>query len=98
MLSVEIDPSFYSDGDRDLGYRERVILLHCDALKNKNQIEPQVFEAISTLRERTGCNARQAGVESALRRGDAGDLQFSAVGCAFRADGGDRAVGDRRAV
>ncbi len=55
VLSVEIDPSFYSMVTEILGYRERVILLHCDALKNKNQIEPQVFEAISTLRERTGC-------------------------------------------
>jgi 16S rRNA (adenine1518-N6/adenine1519-N6)-dimethyltransferase len=55
VLSVEVDPSFHSMVSEILGYRERVILLHSDVLKNKNHIHPRVFEAINTLRERTGC-------------------------------------------
>jgi 16S rRNA (adenine1518-N6/adenine1519-N6)-dimethyltransferase len=56
VLSVEIDPAFHCMVTELLGHRERVILLHADALKNKNHLNSQVFEAIQTLRERTGCH------------------------------------------
>src|SRR6516165_9067281 len=35
--------------------RDRVSLLHADVLKSKNEINPDVFRAIESLRERTGC-------------------------------------------
>jgi len=55
VLSVEVDPSFHALVSELLGYRERVVLLHCDVLKNKNQLHPRVLEALQDLRKRTGC-------------------------------------------
>jgi 16S rRNA (adenine1518-N6/adenine1519-N6)-dimethyltransferase len=55
VLSVEIDPAFHSLVSELLGHRERVILLHADALKNKNHLHPRMLDALTTLRERTGC-------------------------------------------
>jgi 16S rRNA (adenine1518-N6/adenine1519-N6)-dimethyltransferase len=55
VLSVEIDPSFHSMVTEFLGYRERVILLNCDVLKNKNLIHPRVLDSLAELRQRTGC-------------------------------------------
>jgi 16S rRNA (adenine1518-N6/adenine1519-N6)-dimethyltransferase len=34
--------------------RDRVLLLHADVLKNKNEINPQVLESVRKLQERTG--------------------------------------------
>ena len=55
VLSVEIDPAFHSLVNELLGFRERVILIHSDVLKNKNQLHPRVLDALNTLRDRTGC-------------------------------------------
>jgi 16S rRNA (adenine1518-N6/adenine1519-N6)-dimethyltransferase len=55
VLSVEIDPSFHALASELFGHRERVILLHSDALKNKNQIHPRVLGALELLQQRTGC-------------------------------------------
>jgi 16S rRNA (adenine1518-N6/adenine1519-N6)-dimethyltransferase len=55
VLSVEVDPAFHALVSELLGYRERVVLLHSDVLKNKNQIHPRVLEALTELRERAGC-------------------------------------------
>src|SRR5437868_12812822 len=70
VLSVEIDPAFHSmvmeflghtspqphspsTGRGDMG--DRVILLHSDALKNKNHFHPRFLAALAELRQRTDC-------------------------------------------
>jgi 16S rRNA (adenine1518-N6/adenine1519-N6)-dimethyltransferase len=55
VLSVEIDPSFHALVTELLGYRQRLVLLHSDVLKNKNQTHPRVLQALAELRERSGC-------------------------------------------
>jgi len=55
VLSVEIDPAFHALVSELLGYRERVVLMHCDVLKNKNQLQPRLLESLADLRDRTGC-------------------------------------------
>jgi 16S rRNA (adenine1518-N6/adenine1519-N6)-dimethyltransferase len=52
VLSVEIDPPFHSMVTELVGERDNVILLHSDALKNKNHLHPRVLGAIETLRTR----------------------------------------------
>ncbi len=52
VLSVEIDPSFFSLVKELLGDRENVLLLHQDVLKNKNQIHPQVLGALDEVRNK----------------------------------------------
>ncbi|HYV36458.1 MAG TPA: 16S rRNA (adenine(1518)-N(6)/adenine(1519)-N(6))-dimethyltransferase RsmA [Gemmataceae bacterium] len=55
VLSVEIDPAFHSLVSELLGHRERLVLLHSDALKNKNHLHPRVLDSLTWLREKTGC-------------------------------------------
>ena len=59
-------------------HRDRVALIHADTLKNKNELNPDVFDAPSAeLKQRTGC-PHQAGGQPALCRGGAGHLQLAA--------------------
>jgi 16S rRNA (adenine1518-N6/adenine1519-N6)-dimethyltransferase len=55
VLSVEIDPAFYALVHEGLGDRENLVLLHADALANKNHLNPDVLQALRSLLERSGC-------------------------------------------
>jgi 16S rRNA (adenine1518-N6/adenine1519-N6)-dimethyltransferase len=55
VLSVEIDPSFHSMVRELLDDHPNVVLLHSDALKNKNTLHPQVLAALAALQARSGC-------------------------------------------
>lgn len=55
VLSVEIDSRYYQLARETVGERANVILLHTDVLKNKNQLHPQVLDALSELQQRSGC-------------------------------------------
>jgi 16S rRNA (adenine1518-N6/adenine1519-N6)-dimethyltransferase len=55
VLSVEIDPAFHALVSETLTPREKVVLLHEDVLKNKNQLNPVVLAALDELRQRSGC-------------------------------------------
>src|SRR4051794_24545921 len=47
VLSVEIDPSFHSLVRELLGENDRLVLLHTDVLKGKNQLHPRVLVALN---------------------------------------------------
>jgi 16S rRNA (adenine1518-N6/adenine1519-N6)-dimethyltransferase len=55
VLSVEIDPAFYTLVHEGLGDRENLVLLHADVLANKNHLSPDVLQALRELLERSGC-------------------------------------------
>jgi 16S rRNA (adenine1518-N6/adenine1519-N6)-dimethyltransferase len=55
VLSVEIDPGFYSLVEAEIAGRLNVRLLHADALRNKNEMNPELLRALETLRQETGC-------------------------------------------
>jgi 16S rRNA (adenine1518-N6/adenine1519-N6)-dimethyltransferase len=46
VVSVEYDDNMYKIAHGQTQYLDNVTLLHCDALKNKNQIEPAVLSTI----------------------------------------------------
>lgn len=52
VLSVEIDRDFHVLAQDAVGGMEHVQLLHADALKNKNRINPDVFAALDAMRQR----------------------------------------------
>jgi 16S rRNA (adenine1518-N6/adenine1519-N6)-dimethyltransferase len=54
VLSVEVDPAFYQLARETLGERDNLVLLNLDALKNKNELNPQVLAALEDLRQRSG--------------------------------------------
>jgi 16S rRNA (adenine1518-N6/adenine1519-N6)-dimethyltransferase len=55
VVSVEVDPAFAIMTDEAVREgRDRVALIHADALKNKNELNPQVIRAITDLKQRTG--------------------------------------------
>ncbi len=54
VVSVEIDPDFACLTDELVTRRDKLLLLTGDVLKNKNEINPLVLEAIRSLQERTG--------------------------------------------
>jgi 16S rRNA (adenine1518-N6/adenine1519-N6)-dimethyltransferase len=54
VLSVEVDPSFHSMVSELMGDRPNVVLLHADVLQNKNRLNPEVLEALTDLRARSG--------------------------------------------
>ncbi len=53
VVSVEIDPDFACLTDEMVTRRDRLLLLHADVLKNKNEINPQVIESIRLLQARS---------------------------------------------
>ena len=56
VVSVEVDPAFAVMTDEAVrDHRDRVALIHGDALKNKNELNPDVFTAVARLKARTGC-------------------------------------------
>jgi 16S rRNA (adenine1518-N6/adenine1519-N6)-dimethyltransferase len=55
VLSVELDPAFYTmarEAVAPLG--DKVVLVHADVLKNKNELRPQVLGALAELKQRSG--------------------------------------------
>jgi 16S rRNA (adenine1518-N6/adenine1519-N6)-dimethyltransferase len=56
VLSVEIDSAFHVLTQEAVEpHGERVRLLHMDVLKNKNEIRPEVLDAVTELRAKSGC-------------------------------------------
>jgi 16S rRNA (adenine1518-N6/adenine1519-N6)-dimethyltransferase len=55
VLSVEIDPSIHALAQELVGDRPNVRLLRGDALRNKNDLNPAIMEALAQLREEFGC-------------------------------------------
>ena len=56
VVSVEVDPAFAIMTDEAVHkHRDRVALIHGDALKNKNELNPDLFTAVARMKERTGC-------------------------------------------
>jgi 16S rRNA (adenine1518-N6/adenine1519-N6)-dimethyltransferase len=53
VVSVEVDADFAALTDEEVQERDRVALLHADALKNKNEMNPVVLRAIEDLAQRT---------------------------------------------
>lgn len=55
LVSVELDPNFACLTDEVVTQgRDRVCLLHADVLKNKNELNPDVLQAMTDLARRTG--------------------------------------------
>jgi 16S rRNA (adenine1518-N6/adenine1519-N6)-dimethyltransferase len=53
VVSVEIDPDFAGLTDEVVTRRDHVLLLTADVLKNKNELNPDVLEAIRSLKARS---------------------------------------------
>src|SRR5262245_45137701 len=53
-VSVELDPNTHDMARELLGERPNVRLLHADALRNKNDLNPRVFEAVGEIRQQFG--------------------------------------------
>jgi 16S rRNA (adenine1518-N6/adenine1519-N6)-dimethyltransferase len=49
VLGVEVDPAFIELLRETVGQQENVRILHADALKNKNEIHPQILAALTDL-------------------------------------------------
>jgi 16S rRNA (adenine1518-N6/adenine1519-N6)-dimethyltransferase len=55
VVSVEVDSAFAALTDEAVrDHRDRVALIHADALKNKNELNPDIFRAVASLKQRTG--------------------------------------------
>jgi 16S rRNA (adenine1518-N6/adenine1519-N6)-dimethyltransferase len=54
VVSVEVDADFAALTDEEVQERDRVALMHADALKNKNEMNPAVLHAIGDLSRRCG--------------------------------------------
>jgi 16S rRNA (adenine1518-N6/adenine1519-N6)-dimethyltransferase len=54
VVSVEVDATIHEMARELLGERPNVRLLHADALRNKNDLNPRVFEAVAEMRQRFG--------------------------------------------
>jgi 16S rRNA (adenine1518-N6/adenine1519-N6)-dimethyltransferase len=56
VLSVEIDTVFHTMVQEVVAGRgDNVVLLHGDVLKNKNELNPEVLQAVAELKQRAGC-------------------------------------------
>ncbi|MCS7047005.1 MAG: 16S rRNA (adenine(1518)-N(6)/adenine(1519)-N(6))-dimethyltransferase RsmA [Gemmataceae bacterium] len=52
VLSVEIDPAFHALAQQTIGRRTNTVLMRADALKSKNQLNPEVLAQLQKLRDR----------------------------------------------
>jgi len=50
VFSVELDPDFHTLAKANLGERLNVRLVHADILRNKNQLNPRVLDALTECR------------------------------------------------
>jgi 16S rRNA (adenine1518-N6/adenine1519-N6)-dimethyltransferase len=55
VLSVEVDPAIHELARELVGDRPNVRLLRADALRNKNDLNPAVLDALADLQRRAGC-------------------------------------------
>jgi len=55
VLCVEVDPAFAELTRRAIAGRDNVVLLHADALKNKNELNPELLQALEDLHRQCGC-------------------------------------------
>ena len=58
VLSVEIDANLHQLASEELSGRSNVKLLHCDALKNKNTLRPEIMENVRDAMQRIGGKSR----------------------------------------
>ena len=58
VLTVEIDQNLHQLASEELASRPNVKLLHCDALKNKNTLRPEIMDSIRDALQRIGEDAR----------------------------------------
>jgi len=58
VLSVEIDSSLHRLASEELAGRPNVRLIHGDALKNKNTLQPEIMQQITDAKSRIGSEAR----------------------------------------
>jgi 16S rRNA (adenine1518-N6/adenine1519-N6)-dimethyltransferase len=56
VLSVELDPAIHDLARELVGDRPNVRLLHADALRNKNDLNPAVLDALAELGHQLGCD------------------------------------------
>ncbi|HTU94009.1 MAG TPA: 16S rRNA (adenine(1518)-N(6)/adenine(1519)-N(6))-dimethyltransferase RsmA [Gemmataceae bacterium] len=54
VVSIEIDPAFAALTEESVAQHERIVFLHCDILRNKNELNPDVPRAIADLGQRCG--------------------------------------------
>jgi 16S rRNA (adenine1518-N6/adenine1519-N6)-dimethyltransferase len=54
VVSVEVDPAFHLLATELIGDNPRVSLLSCDALRNKNHLNPRLLEAIQESMAKSG--------------------------------------------
>jgi 16S rRNA (adenine1518-N6/adenine1519-N6)-dimethyltransferase len=54
VVSVEVDPAFASLTAEAVAERANVVLLHGDVLKNKNELSPDVLQAVADLGAKAG--------------------------------------------
>jgi 16S rRNA (adenine1518-N6/adenine1519-N6)-dimethyltransferase len=55
VLSVELDPAVHELARELVGPRPNVRLMHADALRNKNDLNPGVLEGLAALEQEFGC-------------------------------------------
>jgi 16S rRNA (adenine1518-N6/adenine1519-N6)-dimethyltransferase len=56
VLSIELDTDFFALVKETVAGRDNVRLMNVDILRNKNELNPGVLEAISELRQQPGCS------------------------------------------
>jgi 16S rRNA (adenine1518-N6/adenine1519-N6)-dimethyltransferase len=56
VVSVEIDPAFFSLVTEAVAARENVRLVHADVLKRKNELNPEVLQALAETRQQFDCD------------------------------------------
>jgi 16S rRNA (adenine1518-N6/adenine1519-N6)-dimethyltransferase len=57
VVSVEVDSAFAALTDEAVReHRDRVALIHADALRNKNELNPDLIRAIADLKRRSGAS------------------------------------------
>ena len=56
VLSIELDTDFFALVKETVAGRDNVRLMNVDILRNKNELNPGVLEAISELRQQSGCS------------------------------------------
>jgi 16S rRNA (adenine1518-N6/adenine1519-N6)-dimethyltransferase len=54
VVSIELDPAFAALTDEEVQQRDRVVLLHSDILKNKNELNSDVLRTVPDLGQRCG--------------------------------------------
>jgi 16S rRNA (adenine1518-N6/adenine1519-N6)-dimethyltransferase len=59
VLSIEIDPAFFELAQEAILDADTVRLLHADALRNKNNLNPGMLDALEALRLQFGCTQRK---------------------------------------